>query len=152
MNNIKLIASNHKAKYLYFLSDNLEVGLVLLGTEIKSLREGHCSLDQAYLQIVNNECYIYQMDIPTYSHGNIFNHDPKRVRKVLLHKDQIIKLANKVALKGYTLVPVSCYLKNGIAKLEIALGKGKNTIDKRETIKKRESERNIAKIMKNKNL
>lgn len=148
---IKLIATNRKAHYLYFLSDYFEAGISLFGTEIKSLRSSHCSIDGAYVAIKNNEAYVYDMDIPVYTHGNIFNHEPKRVRKLLLHKREIAKLAQKVQLKGYTIVVTRCYLKNGKAKLEIALGKGKNTIDKRETIKKRDVQRKIEKELKDHN-
>lgn len=144
----RLIASNRKANYLYFLEDRLEAGLELVGTEIKSLKEGHCSISEAYISFYKNEAYIYDMDIPVYSHGNIFNHEPKRVRKLLLHKQEIYKLENACQIKGYTVIPTKCYIKNGKAKLEIALAKGKNTVDKRETIKKRDIERNIQKEYK----
>lgn len=147
-NSIKLIASNHKANYLYFLSDFLEVGIQLQGTEIKSLRAGHCSLTEAYVGFHNNEAFIYNMDIPVYEFGNIFNHDPKRVRKLLLHKNEILKLENSYKLKGYTVVPVKCYLKNGKAKLQISLGKGKTNYDKREVIKNRDIDRKIQKEYK----
>lgn len=146
--NNKLIASNHKARYQYFLEDFYEAGLVLKGTEIKSLRLGHCSINESYIDIKNGEAFIYDMDIPIYSHGNIFNHEPKRVRKLLLNKREILKLSNQVKIKGYTIVPTKCYLKDGFAKLEIALAKGKNTIDKRETIRKRDIQLDIAKQLK----
>ncbi len=145
---IKLIASNHKAHYEYFLSDFLEVGIQLYGTEIKSLRLGHCSLTEAYISFYKNEAFIYNMDIPVYKFGNIFNHEPKRDRKLLLHKNEILKLSNACKLKGYTVVPVKCYLKNGKAKLEIALGKGKTNYDKREVIKNRDIDRKIQKEYK----
>jgi len=147
-NKNKLIASNHKARYLYFLYDTYEAGIQLYGTEIKSLKLGHCSITEAYISFYNNEAYIYDMDIPVYSHGNIFNHEPKRVRKILLHKQQILKLFNQCKIKGYTVVPTKCYIKQGLAKLEIALAKGKNTVDKRETIKQRDVERDIQKHIK----
>lgn len=145
---IKLIATNHKANYEYFLSDFLEVGIQLCGTEIKSLRLGHCSLTEAYIGFYKEEAYIYNMDIPVYEFGNIFNHEPKRDRKLLLHKSEILKLANSCKLKGYTVVPVKCYLKNGKAKLQIALGKGKTNYDKREVIKNRDIDRKIQKEYK----
>ncbi len=147
-NSIKLIASNHKANYLYFLSDFIEVGIQLYGTEIKSLRLGHCSLTEAYVGFHNNEAFIYNMDIPIYEFGNIFNHEPKRVRKLLLHKNEILKMENNCKLKGYTVVPVKCYIKNGKAKLQIALGKGKTNYDKREVIKNRDIDRKIQKEYK----
>jgi SsrA-binding protein len=139
----KLIASNRKAHFDYFLSDYLEVGLSLCGTEIKSLRAGHCSLSDAYVLFKGNEAYICGMDIPPYEMGNIFNHEPKRDRKLLMHKAEILKYEQAVQVKGYTLVPVKCYLKRGKAKLEIALAKGKNVYDKRDTIKDRDIKRKL---------
>lgn len=144
----KLIATNRRAKFNYFLSDFTEAGLSLKGTEIKSLRAGHCSLNEAYIEFKNDEAYVINMDIPIYKEGNIFNHEPKRPRTLLLHKAEIRKFAQQVRTKGVTVVPVRCYLKNGKAKLEIALAKGKNTVDKRETIRNRELKRKLDKAMK----
>lgn len=148
--NIKIISQNKKAKFNYFLSDFLEAGIVLSGTEIKSIRLHNVNLDDAYVLIRNNQAYIINMNIPVYEKGTIFNHEPKRDRKLLLHKYEIRKLDAKVERKGFTLIPTKVYLKNGKAKIEIALGQGKKLFDKRETIKQRENQREINKIMKEK--
>jgi SsrA-binding protein len=147
----KLIASNRKAHFNYFLSDYLEVGLSLSGTEIKSIRAGHCSLSDSYIMFRNNEAFVVGMDISPYEMGNIFNHEPKRDRKVLMHKSEIRKYEEAIKIKGYTVVPVRCYLKRGKAKLEIALAKGKDIYDKRDTIKDRDIKRKISEAMKEKN-
>lgn len=131
-----------------FLSDYTEAGLALAGTEIKSVRLGHASLSDSYVVIKNNEAYILGMNISEYDKGNIFNHDPLRVRKLLLHKHEIRKFQQAIQEKGYTLIATKLYLKKGKAKLEIALAKGKNIHDKRETIKKRDDQREIAKAIK----
>ncbi|MBO8461613.1 MAG: SsrA-binding protein SmpB [Firmicutes bacterium] len=148
--NIKIISQNKKARFNYFLSDFLEAGIVLSGTEIKSIRLHNVNLDDAYVLIRNNQAYIINMNIPVYEKGTIFNHEPKRDRKLLLHKYEIRKLDAKVERKGFTLIPTKVYLKNGKAKIEIALGQGKKLFDKRETIKQRENQREINKIMKEK--
>lgn len=148
--NIKIISQNKKARFNYFLSDFLEVGIVLSGTEIKSIRLHNVNLDDSYVLIRNNQAYIINMNIPVYEKGTIFNHEPKRDRKLLLHKYEIRKLDAKVERKGFTLIPTKVYLKNGKAKIEIALGQGKKLFDKRETIKQRENQREINKIMKEK--
>ncbi len=148
--NIKIISQNKKARFNYFLSDFLEAGIVLSGTEIKSIRLHNVNLDDAYVLIRNNQAYVINMNIPVYEKGTIFNHEPKRDRKLLLHKYEIRKLDAKVERKGFTLIPTKVYLKNGKAKIEIALGQGKKLFDKRETIKQRENQREINKIMKEK--
>ena len=148
--NIKIISQNKKARFNYFLSDFLEAGIVLSGTEIKSIRLHNVNLDDAYVLIRNNQAYIINMNIPVYEKGTIFNHEPKRDRKLLLHKYEIRKLDAKVERKGFTLIPTKVYLKNGKAKIEIAHGQGKKLFDKRETIKQRENQREINKIMKEK--
>ena len=150
--NIKIISQNKKARFNYFLSDFLEAGIVLSGTEIKSIRLHNVNLDDAYVLIRNNQAYIINMNIPVYEKGTIFNHEPKRDRKLLLHKYEIRKLDSKVERKGFTLIPTKVYLKNGKAKIEIALGQGKKLFDKRETIKQRENQREINKIMKEKKI
>lgn len=150
--NIKIISQNKKARFNYFLSDFLEAGIVLSGTEIKSIRLHNVNLDDAYVLIRNNQAYIINMNIPVYEKGTIFNHEPKRDRKLLLHKYEIRKLDAKVERKGFTLIPTKVYLKNGKAKIEIALGQGKKLFDKRETIKQRENQREINKIMKEKKI
>lgn len=138
---IKVIASNKKAHFNYFLSDFLECGIVLVGTEIKSLRAHSCSIGDAYVLIRNGEMELVNMHINPYEQGNIFNHDPLRTRKLMLHKKEIKWFNNQVKKGGYTIVPTRVYLKNGKAKVEIALAKGKKLYDKRETIKKRDLER-----------
>jgi len=138
---VKVITNNRKAYFEYFLSNFLEVGIELQGTEIKSLKQNGCSLNDSYVIIKNNEAYIMGMNIAVYSHGNIFNHEPMRTRRLLLHKDEILKFKQKMTEKGYTIVCTKVYLKNGKAKLEIALAKGKKLYDKRESIKKKDQER-----------
>lgn len=151
MDNIKIISTNRRANHDYFLSDFLEAGIALKGTEIKSLRHNNVSIKEAYVFLKNNEAYIINMNIPIYEKGTIFNHEPKRDRKLLLHKSEIYRLQSKINEKGYTIIPTKVYLKKGKAKVEIALAKGKKLYDKRETIKKNESKREIDKLMKEKN-
>lgn len=145
----KVITFNRKASHDYFLEDRFNVGLVLMGTEIKSIRRGSVQLKDAYISFINDEAFIKEMYIPQYEFGNRFNHDETRVRKLLLHKEEIKKLLQKVKLKGYTIVPVSLYLEKGLAKLEIALAKGKDTHDKRQSEKEKDAKREIQKAMKN---
>lgn len=145
---VRLICKNSKASFHYFLSDFLECGLELQGTEIKSLRMHGASLNDAYVVIRQREVYLLNMHIAPYDKGNIFNHDPLRTRKLLCHKHEILRLHQKVKEKGFALVPTRVYLKEGKAKVEIALGKGKKLYDKRETIKERDEKRDIAKAMK----
>ncbi len=144
----KTVAFNRKASHDYFLEDRYEAGLVLQGTEIKSIRQGRVQFKDAYISFIGNEAYIKEMHIAQYDHGNRFNHDETRERKLLLHRLEIVKLRNKVNLRGYTIVPVRLYLKDGRAKLEIALAKGKALYDKREDAKKRDLEREAGKAMK----
>lgn len=145
----KIIAVNRKASHEYFLTDRYEAGLVLQGTEIKSIRKGSVQLKDAYISFINQEAFIKEMHIPPYDFGNRFNHDETRIRKLLLHRDEIKKLQEKVQIKGFTIVPVSLYLEKGKAKLEIALAKGKNLHDKRESEKARDANREIQKALKN---
>lgn len=145
---VKVIVTNKKASFNYFLSDFLEAGLVLKGTEIKSIKENKVSISDAYVVFKNGEAYILNMNISEYEKGNIFNHDPLRTRKLLLNKHEILKYEQKVIKDGYTIVPTKLYLKKGKAKLEIALGKGKKNFDKRETIKERDDKRDMAKALK----
>ena len=142
---IKIIATNKKAHFNYFLSDFLECGIELKGTEIKSLRVNGASIGDSYVVIRNGEAEIINMHIKAYEQGNIFNHDPLRNRKLLLHKKEIRNIEMKINSEGYTVVPTKIYLSKGKAKVEIALAKGKKNYDKRETIKKRDIEREIAK-------
>lgn len=144
----KVIVYNRKASHEYFLEDRYEAGLVLKGTEIKSIRKGHVQLKDAYISFVNQEAFVKEMHIPEYTFGNRFNHDETRIRKLLLHKQEILKLQQKVKLKGYTIVPISLYLEKGKAKLEIALAKGKALHDKRQSEKEKDAKREIEKAMK----
>ncbi|MBE5867789.1 MAG: SsrA-binding protein SmpB [Lachnospiraceae bacterium] len=149
---MKLVANNKKAYHDYFIEENYEAGIALHGTEVKSLRMGKCSVKEAFIRIENGEVYVYGMHISPYEKGNIFNKDPLRVRKLLLHKVQINKLAGKIAEKGYTLVPLQVYFKEGKAKVEIGLAKGKKLYDKRESIAKKDQRREAEKEFKIKNL
>lgn len=132
---------NRKAKFNYFVIDDIEAGLELKGTEIKSIRKGKASIEDAYARIKNGEVFIINMFIAKYEEGNIFNHDERRERKLLLHKSEIIKLSKKLELDNYTLVPLKLYFRNSKAKILLGLCKGKKLYDKRETIKKRDIER-----------
>ena len=143
--NIKLIASNKKAHYEYFLSDFLECGIELKGTDIKSLMINGGSLIESYVIIKNGQAFILGMNIPQYEQGNIFNHEPMRTRKLLLHKQEINKLHRKVQEKGFTIAATKLYIRNGKAKVEIALAKGKKLYDKRETEKAKSIKREIEK-------
>ena len=144
----KMIAVNRKAHHEYFLLDRYEAGIVLSGTEIKSVREGRVQLKDSYISFVNHEAFIKEMHISPYEFGNRFNHDETRIRKLLLHKEEIKKLSEKVKIKGFTVVPVSIYLEKGLAKMEIALAKGKNLHDKRESEKAKDAKREIEKALK----
>jgi SsrA-binding protein len=146
--NIKIVADNRKARHDYFIEDTVEAGIVLTGTEIKSVREGRVQLKDSYVSIRHGEAWIKGMHVSPYKFGNIFNVDPDRDRKLLLHHREIRRLFDKVRLKGYTLVPLKIYLKNGRAKMEIALAKGKNLYDKRETQKLRDAKRAMEKALK----
>lgn len=145
---MKLIATNRRAHYDYFLEDKVEAGIVLVGTEVKSVRNNQVSLAESYVDIINNEVYLREAHIAHYRQANQFNHEEVRDRKLLLNKREISKLANAVSQAGYTIVPTKIYLRKGLVKLEIALAKGKANYDKRETTKKREAEREIAANLK----
>ncbi|MBM6809588.1 SsrA-binding protein SmpB [Faecalitalea cylindroides] len=149
MSTQKTIADNRKARHDYELYDRYEAGLELKGTEIKSIRRGKVQLKDSYISFYNNEAYIKGMHISPYEFGNIFNHDETRDRKLLLHKKEIRKLYQDTRIKGYTVVPVRLYLSKGLAKLEIALAKGKNLHDKRESQKAKDAKREIEKALKN---
>jgi len=143
---VKTVVTNRKARFQYFLLENWEAGMSLRGTEVKSLREGAASLNESYCKIEGNEMYLVDSNITPYNQGNIWNHDPKRKRKLLMHKKEILKIKQKIMEKGLTLVPVKIYFNDqGKAKIEIALAKGKRLYDKRETIQKRDTERKIRK-------
>ena len=144
-----LFRSNRKARYDYFIEDEFEAGVVLTGTEIKSIREGKVNLGDSYAIIRNEEIYLLNTHISSYEAGNIFNHDEDRTRKLLMHKSEIKKLNNKVTLEGYTLIPLKIYFNKGRAKVLIGLCKGKKNYDKREAIKKRDTEREMRANYKN---
>lgn len=144
----KVITYNRKAKHDYFIEDTFESGLVLHGTEIKSIRKGSIQLKESFITFINGEAFIKNMYIPQYEFGNQFNHDEVRERKLLLHKHEIKKLQQKTRLQGYTVVPLSLYLSKGKAKMEIALAKGKDLHDKRNVEKERDATRMMQKALK----
>lgn len=139
---------NRKAKFDFEILETYEAGIVLTGTEIKSIRAGSANLRDSYAIIRNNELFLLNMHISEYTQGNIFNHEETRTRKLLMHKDEILKIKSKMELNGYTLVPLKLYMKKGRAKIELALARGKKTHDKRESIKKRDIERQMKKDLK----
>lgn len=139
----KLIANNKKAYHDFFIDDKYETGIELFGTEVKSIRMGKCSIKESFVRIEKGEVYIYGMHINPYEKGNIFNKDPLRVRKLLLHKTEINKLAAKIAEKGYTLVPLQVYFKGSLVKVEIGLARGKKLYDKRDDIAKKDQRREV---------
>ena len=139
----KLIANNKKAWHDYFIEETYECGIELFGTEVKSMRQGACSLKEAFVQIRNNEVFIYGMHVSPYEKGNIFNKDPLRVRRLLMHKKEIAKLAGKAAQQGYTIVPLETYFDHGLVKVQIALAKGKKLYDKRDAIAKKDAKRDV---------
>jgi len=145
---IKIIATNKKAYHEYFIDEVYEAGLVLTGTEVKSLRLGKANLKESFCRIVGGEVFINNMNISPYEHGNRENHDPTRMRKLLLHREEIAKLIRKVEERGFSLVPTKLYFKNGRAKLEIGVGRGKKLHDKRHTLKQKEADREMARAMR----
>ena len=150
--NFRLIANNKKARHDYFLEETFEAGVELHGTEVKSLRQGHCSIKEAFIHIENGEVIIYGMHISPYEKGNIFNKDPMRPKRLLMHKKEIMRLLGKIKEKGYTLIPVQVYFKGSRVKVEIALARGKKLYDKRADIAKRDQEREAARDFKVRNL
>ena len=148
----KLIANNKKAYHDYFILDTYEAGIALHGTEVKSLRMGKCSIKEAFVRIEDGEVFVYGMHVSPYEKGNIFNKDPLRVKKLLLHKYEINKLLGKIKEKGYTLVPLQVYFKDGKVKVEIGLARGKKLYDKREAIAKKDQRREAEKEFKVRNL
>lgn len=139
---------NRKARYDYEILDKYEAGIVLTGTEIKSIRNGSANLKDSYAIIKNNEAYLLNMFISEYKEGNIFNHNETRTRKLLLHKNEIYKINDKISIKGLTLVPLRLYFVRGKAKIELAVARGKHTYDKKETIKQRDIDREMKKSLK----
>lgn len=148
MDNIKIVSTNRKAKFEYFLIETFEAGIALQGSEIKSIRAGHISLTEAYVQTDGQQAWLMGAHISTYEQASRFNHDPLRPRQLLLHKKEISQLWDSVRQKGMTIVPTRVYLKDGRAKVEIALARGKKSYDKRETIAKRDRERDSAREMR----
>lgn len=148
----KLIANNKKAYFDYFIEETLEAGIELHGTEVKSLRMGHCSIKESFIEVDNGEVFIHQMHISPYEKGNIFNKDPLRVKKLLLHKSEINKILGQSKMKGYTVVPLKVYFKGSLVKVEIALARGKKLYDKRESIAKKDQQREAMKEFKVRNL
>lgn len=148
----KLIANNKKARHDYFLEELFEAGISLHGTEVKSLRMGKCSVKEAFVRIEGGEVIVYGMHISPYEKGNIFNKDPLRPKKLLMHKKEILKLQQKITEKGYTLVPVEVYFKGSLVKVQIALAKGKKLYDKRQDIAKKDQRREAERKFKVSNL
>lgn len=148
MSEIKLLANNKKARHEYFIGEVYECGIELKGTEVKSIKKGKVSIKESYCMIENAEVFVYSMNVSPYTEGNIFNVDSLRKRKLLMHKSEIRKLIGKTKEQGYTLIPLRVYAKNGLVKVEIALAKGKNLYDKRETLKKRDDLRNMQRAMR----
>ena len=148
----RLIANNKKAYHDYFIEETYEAGIALHGTEVKSLRMGKCSIKESFVRIENEEVYIYGMHISPYEKGNIFNRDPLRVKKLLLHKSEIRKMKGKIAEKGYTLVPLKVYFNRSLVKVEIDLAKGKKLYDKRQDIAKKDQRREAERDFKVRNL
>lgn len=148
----RLVANNKKAYHDYFIEETYEAGIALHGTEVKSLRMGKCSIKESFVRIENEEVYIYGMHISPYEKGNIFNRDPLRVKKLLLHKSEIRKMKGKIAEKGYTLVPLKVYFNRSLVKVEIGLAKGKKLYDKRQDIAKKDQRREAERDFKVRNL
>ena len=142
------VATNRKARHDYFIEETVEAGVALRGTEVKSLRLGLANLTDSYVLIRNNEAFLFNANISPYTHGNIANHEPLRTRKLLLHKAEIVKLTWKMTQKGFTLIPLKLYFVRGKAKVLIGLAKGKKSYDKRDTIKEKESKREVERVMK----
>ncbi len=148
---IKIVSKNPKAFHDYFIEDRYEAGISLVGTEVKSIRQGKVNLKDAFCHVKDGEMYVYGMHISPYEQGNIFNKDPMRTRKLLLHKREIARLYAKIKQDGYSLVPLSIYLKNSRVKLEIGLARGKKLYDKREAAATRDAKREIDRVMKTRN-
>jgi SsrA-binding protein len=145
---VKVIAVNRRATHDYFIDERIEAGLVLTGTEIKSIREGRVNLREGYARVIGNEAWLVNVHIAPYEQGNRYNHEPLRDRKLLLHRDEIATLVGKVRQRGYTMIPLQLYLKNGRAKLELGLARGKKQFDKRESIARREAQRDIDRALR----
>ncbi|WP_330627885.1 SsrA-binding protein SmpB [[Clostridium] symbiosum] len=146
-----MIANNKKAYHDYFIDEKYEAGIELYGTEVKSLRMGKCSIKESFIKVENNQVYVYGMHISPYEKGNIFNKDPLRTRKLLLHKLEIRKMQSKIKEKGYTLVPLQVYFKGSLVKVEVGLARGKKLYDKRDDIAKKDAKREIEREFKARN-
>jgi SsrA-binding protein len=147
---MKIIAQNRKAHHDYFIEDIYEAGMVLTGTEIKSIRNGKMQLKDSFAKITNGEVFLWNAHIAPFEQGNRYNHEPERTRKLLLHKKEINKLIGALKESGYSLIPLKVYLKDGFAKIEIALVKGKKNYDKRETLKRKDAQRSIERALRTK--
>ena len=147
---IKVVSDNRKARHDYFIEENYEAGLVLTGTEVKSLRLGHANLRDGYATVENGELFLYNVHISPFEQGNRFNHEPLRRRKLLMHKQEIMRLVGRVRQKGYTLVPLQLYFKGGRAKIQIGLARGKKQYDKRQDIAEREAQRDMERVFRGK--
>ncbi|WP_088227124.1 SsrA-binding protein SmpB [Desulfosporosinus sp. FKB] len=148
---IKVVSENRKAFHDYFIEDRIEAGIILTGTEIKSIRNGRVNLKDSYAHLDNGEIWVYQMHISPYEQGNRFNHDPLRPRKLLLHRSEINKLVGRIQQQGLTLIPTKIYLKRGLAKVELGVAQGKKNYDKRQALAEKESKRDIERALKDRN-
>lgn len=145
---VKIATENRKARHDYHIHESFETGMALLGTEVKSLRAGKANLKDSYAQVKNGEMFLYNMHISPYEQGNIFNHDPLRPRKLLMHKAEIVRLFSKTREKGFTLVPLKIYFKQGKAKLELGVASGKKNYDKRQDLAERAAKRDMERVLK----
>ncbi|QUL99461.1 MAG: SsrA-binding protein SmpB [Candidatus Fermentithermobacillus carboniphilus] len=149
--NVKIVVQNRKARHEYFIEETIEAGIALIGTEVKSLRMGRASLQDSYAEVVGGEVFLRNAHIDQYEPASRFNHDPLRPRRLLLHKSEIRRLASRVAERGYTLIPLSIYFRDGKAKVDLALARGKKSYDKREAIRDRDVRREMERIARGKN-
>lgn len=147
---IKIVCQNKQARRNFFIDDTYEAGMVLVGTEVKALREGRANLTDSYAAVKDDEVFLHDMHISPYSHGNRYNHEPRRKRKLLLHRREIRRIYGKTREKGFTLIPLKVYFKNGKAKVEIGIGKGKKLYDKREDLKRRDDKRDMERALREK--
>lgn len=150
--NVKIIAQNKKARFDYFVEEHYECGVVLEGTEVKSVKNGNVSFADSFAEIINNEVWMRNFHISEYSYSSVFNHNPDRVKKLLVHKEEIKRLNRKIDEKGFTLIPLDIYLKQGLVKITLGVCKGKKQYDKRETIKERDVNRDLSREFKNSHL
>lgn len=149
---VKVISQNKKARYEYFIEEHYECGIVLEGTEVKSVKAGNVSFQDSFAEITNNELWLRNFQIAGYSFSSVFNHSPDRLKKLLVHKDELKRIKRKVEEKGYTLIPLEIYLKNGLVKIQLGVCKGKKQYDKREAIKERDVNRELRREFKNENM